>query len=233
MKISGIIKTSLIDFSGYLTTTVFTQGCNFKCPYCHNPELIPLESQDRDYMDLEYFWDFLDKRDKLIDAVTITGGEPTLQSDIVEFIEKIKSKGFKVKLDTNGSDPTTVQKLIQNNLIDYLAMDLKGSLENYNLYTAKDQNTLLNNIKETIAIIRESKIDYEFRTTVVPGLHDKKELRKVAELIDEDDKYVLQNFKPNKTYNSQYENKTRFSDQKIEEFEELMKETCRLVEVKN
>ena len=233
MKISGIIKTSLIDYSGHLTTTIFTQGCNFKCPYCHNPELIPVKSKNKDYMDLDYFWDFLDKRAELIDAVTITGGEPTLQPDLVEFIEKVKDKGFKVKLDTNGSNPDTVKKLIKDNLLDYIAMDVKGSLENYGLYTDNEQITSIDNIKESIEIIKESQIDYEFRTTVVPGLHDEKELKKIAELIAEDDKYVLQNFKPTKTYNSHYENKTRFSDQKIEEFEKLMKENCKKVEVKN
>ena len=231
MKISGVIKTSLIDYPGFLTTTIFTQGCNFKCPYCHNPELIPEESENEEYMELNYFWKFLQDRNELIDAVTITGGEPTLQADIVEFISGIKARGFKVKLDTNGSNPKVVKNLLTNKLIDYIALDIKSSLENYNWFS-EDEATA-DRVRETIKIIKNADIEHEFRTTVVPGLHDKKEMKKIGNLVDEDDKYVVQNFKPAKTYNNKYENKKRFSDERLQEFANVIEDKCKLIQIKN
>jgi pyruvate formate lyase activating enzyme len=231
MKISGIIKTSLIDYSGLLTTTIFTQGCNFKCPFCHNSELIPGDSKNKEYMDLDYFWEFLQQREGLLDAVTITGGEPTLQSDLVQFITEVKKRNFKVKLDTNGSNPEIIRYLVENQLVDYIALDIKGSPKNYDLYTENKSD--VSRVKETINIIKTMDIDYEFRTTVVPGLHDQNEMEKIAKLIDAQNNYVIQNFRSDKTFDSKYEEKTQFSEQKLEQFAKIMKDNGIISKIKN
>ena len=175
MKISGIIKTTLIDYSGHIATSIFTQGCNFKCPYCHNPDLIFKDSASKEYMALDYFWDFLENRRNFLDGVVITGGEPTLQPDLIEFIEEIKKRNFKVKLDTNGSQPEKISFLINNGLIDYIAMDIKSSIEKYSCYS--DESSIGDKVIQSVNLIKQSQIDYEFRTTVVPELHDENDIK--------------------------------------------------------
>ena len=231
MKISGIIKTSLIDYPGNIVTSIFTQGCNFKCPYCHNPDLIPVNSKNKEYMNLNYFWDFLKKRKKFLDGIVITGGEPTLQSDLVEFIEKIKSKNFKVKLDTNGAKPEIVRELINNELINYIAMDIKSSLPKYNNYS--NDNEIGNKIIDTVNFIKNSNIDYEFRTTVAPTLHDKQDIEDIGQLISGADKFTIQNFRSERTYNKKFENKLPITDYKLKSFKKILKKHVENIEIKN
>src|SRR5690554_5488754 len=170
MKIIGFQKTSLIDYPGKIVSIIFTQGCNFKCPYCHNSDLIFFQSVNNEYFPHDYIFSFLKKRKGLIDGVSITGGEPTLQPDLYNFIVKIKDINLNIKLDTNGSNPELIKSLIDDKLIDYIAMDIKGPLDKYECIIDNKINT--DKIIKSISLIKNSKVDYEFRTTVVPGIHN-------------------------------------------------------------
>ena len=150
MEIYGLEKLSLVDYSNYACAVIFTGGCNFRCPFCHNSGLV--DKEVKPLSNIEVF-EFLKKRKKLLDAVCISGGEPTLQSDLIDFIKKVKSLGYKIKLDTNGTNPTMLMEIIKENLVDYIAMDIKNSFEKYPLTIGL--NTLnLDNVKKSIEIIK-------------------------------------------------------------------------------
>lgn len=231
MKISGIIKTTLIDYPGHIATSIFTQGCNFKCPYCHNPDLIPVESGKEEYMELDYFWDFLEDRKDFLDGVAITGGEPTLQNNLIEFIEKIKMKNFKVKLDTNGSRPDILKKLIDKKLVDYIAMDIKSSILKYSDYS--DDSSIGDKVIESIELIKNSEIDYEFRTTVVPVLHDEKDVKEISGLVSGADNFAIQNFREERTYDKDFESKIPFTEKELEKFKAILEDKVNNIKIKN
>ncbi|MGM0548825.1 MAG: anaerobic ribonucleoside-triphosphate reductase activating protein [Bacillota bacterium] len=195
MKLAGLQKTSVIDFPDQITAVVFSQGCNFYCPYCHNSQLIPLKlSKAKELIPLDYFFNFLKQREKLLDGVTITGGEPLLQPDLKEFILKIKREhDLLIKLDTNGSNFLKLKELISSELIDYLAVDIKFSWNNYEQLAPIE---LVAEIKKSVKMIINSDLNYEFRTTVVPKLHNIREVAKIAAQIEGADKYFIQNFRP-------------------------------------
>jgi len=231
MKISGIIKTTLIDYPGHIATSIFTQGCNFKCPYCHNPDLIPAESGEEEYMDLDYFWDFLEDRKDFLDGVAITGGEPTLQNDLIEFIEKIKMKNFKVKLDTNGSRPDIIKNIINNKLIDYIAMDIKSSISKYSNYS--DDNNIEDKIIESIKVIKNSEINYEFRTTVVPGLHNENDIEEITKIVAGSKNFTIQNFRGERPYDKDFENKLPFTEKELETFKDILEDKVNNIKIKS
>ena len=193
MKINGFQKLTLLDFPEKVACIIFTAGCNFRCPFCHNASLVTHIDENQN-IDEEEIFTYLEKRKGLLDGVCITGGEPLLQSDIKEFIQKIKDMGYAVKLDTNGSYPEKLRDLIENNLVDYVAMDIKNSREKY-AETAGIQNLLLDNIEKSISLLLENKVDYEFRTTVVNELHTKEDIKNISVLIKGAKKYFIQNFK--------------------------------------
>ncbi len=190
MRISGLQKLTLLDFPEKVACTVFTFGCNFRCPFCHNSTLVVGEAPDA--VTEEEFFRYLDKRQGVLDGVAITGGEPTLQPDLAAFIKKIKERGFAVKLDTNGARPEIVRDLIEKGLVDYFAMDIKNSPEKYDMTSGVRVD--MDKIKETIALLIERAPDYEFRTTVVKGFHEKEDFLKIGELIAGAKKYFLQKF---------------------------------------
>ena len=190
MKISGLQKLTLLDYPGKMACTVFTYGCNFRCPFCHNAMLVTEENSDN--ISEDEFFSFLKKRQGILDGVCISGGEPTLQKDLAEFIGKIKAMGYAIKLDTNGSQPEVLRSLISENLLDYVAMDIKNSPAKYSLTCGREVDMVL--IKESISIIRESGIDHEFRTTTVRELHKAEDFVEIAEWIKGDSKYFLQHF---------------------------------------
>lgn len=231
MKISGVQKTSLIDYPGKIVSIIFTQGCNFKCPYCHNSELIPMKSKDHEYFSSDYIFNLLNNRKKLIDGISITGGEPTLQKDLYDFINKIKEINLKVKLDTNGSNPDMLKKLIENKLIDYIAMDIKGPLDKYKKITFKQLN--IGKIIDSISLIQSSKINYEFRTTVVPEIHKEKDIKKIAILLKGSEKYFIQNFKANNTYNPNFMRIDGFPPDKLEEFKKITSQYIKKVKIRD
>lgn len=193
MKICGLQNTTLLDYPGKVACTIFTGGCNFRCPFCHNASLVidPLTS----YFEKDLF-DFLNHRKKVLDGVCITGGEPTIWPDLDNLIFKIKALGLLVKLDTNGSNPNYIKKLIDNNLVNYIAMDIKSGPSRYNKAIGLD-NFNIYFIKESIDIIMSSKIQYEFRTTLVKGIHILDDMNEIATMIKGADNYYLQSFKQN------------------------------------
>ncbi len=195
MKIGAIQKFSLIDYPGKICAIIFAQGCNFRCPYCHNPELVLPGSFGACLSEQDIFL-FLEKRRGKLDAVTITGGEPTIQSSLATLIKKIKSLDYAVKLDTNGSRPDILRDLLNENLLDYVAMDLKAPLAKYGAIARVEVQPEA--IERSMRMIRESGIDHEFRTTVVKTLLSEDDLMQMAVLIGEGERYVLQKFVSNK-----------------------------------
>lgn len=195
MLILGLNQTTLLDYPGRVAATVFTGGCNFRCPFCHNAGLV-LEPALQKELKEEEVLSYLKKRKNLLKGVCITGGEPTLQADLPDFLSRIKELGYAVKLDTNGYCPKVIKTLAGNGLIDYVAMDIKNSLEKYPMTAGKEQmNT--GSIQETAAFLMESGIEYEFRTTLVKELHTKEDLLKIADWIKGCPVYFLQQFQDN------------------------------------
>lgn len=191
MLIHGLQKMTLLDYPGFVACTVFLNGCDFRCPYCHNFELVNGTAQA--LMDDGEFFAFLGKRKGLLDGVCISGGEPLLHKDIEDFIRKIREMGYKVKLDTNGYHPDMLKKLIDEELLDYIAMDVKNSFTKYAV-TAGVPNIDTSIIKRSISIIMNSGVDYEFRTTVVGGLHEACDFEQMAAAIQGAKAYYLQQF---------------------------------------
>ena len=192
MIIGGLQKLTLIDYPGHIAATVFTVGCNFRCPFCHNPELVSSAKYNASNIFEKEFFGLLESRKGKLEGVCITGGEPTIQPDIIEFIRKIKALGFKVKLDTNGTRPDILRLLYAEKLLDFVAMDIKNTLEKYNATT--NSRVDVERIKLSVDLIRNSGIDYEFRTTAVPGLHKEEDFAKIGKWLEGSKKYVLQAF---------------------------------------
>jgi pyruvate formate lyase activating enzyme len=212
MKIGALQRFSMIEYEGKLAASIFTQGCNFRCPYCHNPELVKPEKY-QETIPVEEVYSFLENRLGKLDAVVITGGEPTLHLDLHILIEKIKKMGFLVKLDTNGTNPDILEHLIENDLLDYLAMDIKAPLRKYSHVTNCTVDIV--KIKKSIELIKNSGIDYEFRSTLVEDLLTEEEVLDIGELLGVKTKYFLQNFVPTKTLNDKFMKAVPFSMKKI------------------
>lgn len=189
------MKTTLLDFPGQVACTVFTGGCNFRCPFCHNSDLLEF-GLPSEYSEEEIF-DFLKKRCHTLDGVAITGGEPTLQKDLPDFIRKVRDTfGLKIKLDSNGINPAMVKSLVKNGLVDYIAMDIKASPENYAKFCGVDDANLhFDVLTETKNFLLEGRVPYEFRTTVVGGLHTEKDFEGIARFTRGAEKYFLQCYK--------------------------------------
>lgn len=224
MDIGGFQRFSLIDYPGKICAIVFTQGCNFRCSYCHNPELVDLEKFSKSVSEKEIF-SFLEKRKGKLDAVSVTGGEPTLQKDLIEFLKKVKDMGYLVKLDSNGTNPEVIDGTIKSGLVDYLAMDIKAPLEKYSKVTGVDVDT--GKIKRSIELIMDSDLVYEFRTTVVKSQLSKDDVRKIGKLIKGAKLYILQKFVPSKTLDPKFLDEKTYTD---EEFEQLKKELEKYVD---
>ena len=191
MKICGLIKLTLLDFPGKVACTVFLGGCNLRCPFCHNAELAFKGCGDE--ISEEEFFKFLEKRKGILDGVCVSGGEPLLYDGIIPFLKKIKDKGFAVKLDTNGCFPKKLKEVMETGVCDYVAMDVKNSLQEYNR-TVGVEGFDTNGIEKSIEILKTSGIDHEFRTTVVKGLHTEKSVEELSALIKNEKKYFLQAF---------------------------------------
>jgi len=209
MKIGGLQKLTLIDFPGRLAATVFLIGCNFRCPFCYSSELVlPEKIKTQPVISNKDFFSFLTQRKELLEAVVVCGGEPTINTQLPGFIKKIKKLGYLVKLDTNGSNPRMLKHLINKKLIDYVAMDVKAPKGKY-LDIVKVsgvlKNNIIKNIEKSIDILKQSKLDHEFRTTVVPGMLGKNDILKIADWIKPAKKYYLQSFKGEKTIDSGFE----------------------------
>jgi pyruvate formate lyase activating enzyme len=213
MKIGGLQKVSLIDYPGLICATIFLQGCNFKCSYCHNPELVDTRLFQSCIKENEVL-DFLSMRRGKLDAVTITGGEPTIHDDLTPFIKKIRKMKFAVKLDTNGSQPQVIKTLLDEKLLDFIAMDIKAPLEKYKSVVKVPVNSDL--IKESIRLILKAKIQHEFRTTIVESQLEEKDIQQIAKLISGANSYALQKFVPAKTLDKKLLNEKSYPEEKLQ-----------------
>lgn len=213
MIIGGLQKTSLLDFPEKIAAIVFTMGCNFRCGYCHNPELINGEAK------IEEVFEFLKTRQGKLDGVVITGGEPCLQKDLPEFIKQVKELGFAVKLDTNGSFPEMLEKVLPD--LDYVAMDIKAPLEKYPQIVNVDVDT--SKILKSIEILKNGGVDYEFRTTVVKSQLSFEDFEKIGQLIQGAPRYYLQKFVASKILDKGLENEKTYSTEEFERIIDILK----------
>jgi len=228
MEIGGLQKTTLIDFPGRLAATVFLCGCNFRCPWCYSRELVlPEEIKKQPKISQKSFFNFLKDKKGLLEGIVVCGGEPTIHPDLPDFIKKIKKMGFSVKLDTNGSSPQMLAKLIKEKLIDYVAIDIKLPKEKYK--EVLDANP--ENIEKSIQILKNSGINYEFRTTVVPTVHAKEDLIQIAKWLNGSKRYYLQDFRPEKTIDPEFEKIKPYSEEYLLEIKKAISsffETCQI-----
>ena len=228
MQIHGLNKTTLLDYPGHVAATVFTGGCNFRCPFCHNGGLV-LEPHKQPLILEEDVLSFLKKRKGVLSGVCITGGEPTLQKDLAEFIRKIKELGYLVKLDTNGYRPEMLEELFTEGLLDYVAMDIKTSLENYAVVSGV-KNIDTDVIKESADILRVSGIPYEFRTTVVKELHDRADFESIGQWLAGSRALYLQGYRDNEMVLCK--GLSACAKEEMEEYAEILRRTISIVEIR-
>jgi pyruvate formate lyase activating enzyme len=232
MIVAGLQKTTLIDYPGKIACVVFLAMCNFRCPWCYSSELVlPLKIAKQPKISEKEFFDFLRQRQGLLEGVVICGGEPTVNKDLPNFIEKIKKSGFFVKLDTNGSNPKMLKDLVRAGFIDYVAMDIKGPMgPNFQLIPTGSKQSIFNfkkilgegakieDIQESARFLKLGSVDFEFRTTCVPKVHEKDDFFKIAEWIGgENVKYFLQSFRPEKTIDPEFEKIKPFENKFLED----------------
>ncbi len=219
MIFGGLEKFTLIDYPGKVACMVYTIGCNFRCPYCHNPELVD-ETVDTKITEREII-SFLESRKGMLDGIVITGGEPTLHDDLLDFIRKVKKLGFLVKLDSNGTRPSVLIKAVEEGIVDYIAMDIKSPLSKYSETVARPVD--IENIKKSIEFIIKSNIDYEFRTTIIKALVKPEDIEVIGSEIMGAKRYYLQKFIPTKILNPQFKKKVTYNDEELLGFQEIMK----------
>lgn len=217
MHFKGFVKTSLLEYPGKIVSVVFVGGCNFRCPFCQNPDLV-LNSRSLPSIDEKEVIEYLLSKKKWLDGLAITGGEPMLEEDLPNFLSKIKKERFLVEIETNGSNSRMLRDLVDRRLVDYLALDIKAPLkwEKYRKVAGIVDESLLGNVKESVKILLRSNVDYELRTTVVPGLVGQEDAISIAEGIEGARKYVLQQFVPTVTLDKQYEKIEPYSKAQLE-----------------
>ncbi|MFH2027703.1 MAG: anaerobic ribonucleoside-triphosphate reductase activating protein [Nanoarchaeota archaeon] len=216
-QVKGLQKTSLVDFPPYVSCTLFVSRCNFRCGFCHNADLV-MDSLD-DIPEDEIFA-FLEKRKKVLDGVCISGGEPLLNEDIINLIKNIKKLDYKVKVDTNGTNPDLLKKLIDSKLVDYIAMDIKSSLDSYD--KAAGVKVDKSKIKASVNILMEDNVDYEFRMTTVPNLHSSEEYSKIGNWLKGAKKFIIQQFRNDKCLDKSFEKIKPYSKKELEEFKGIL-----------
>ncbi|UCG36202.1 MAG: anaerobic ribonucleoside-triphosphate reductase activating protein [Candidatus Bathyarchaeota archaeon] len=226
-QIKGFIPLSSVDWSGKLSTVLFLPYCNFRCPFCHNTNLVlnPDQIETKPYSEIEHY---LKRKRDWIDGVVVTGGEPTIHKELASLCGSIMKLGFRVKLDTNGTNPEVVKKLVTKELVDYVALDIKAPLvsRKYSHATGVEDGRLLNRVEKTIGILLGDLVKYEFRTTLVPEIHEEEDVLQICHRIKGCRKYVLQCFKGGvETIDPKFGNITSFSSSKMEEFLELARRT--------
>lgn len=228
MQIAGLQNLSLVDFPGYLSSVVFTKGCNFKCGYCHNPDLIS-KSSPYNITEEEVF-SFLTHRKNMIEGVVVSGGEPSLETDLKEFFVKLKENGFKTKLDTNGSNPNILEELLREKLLDYVAIDIKTSFDKYRLVT--DIEDIKIKIQRSISLVTLSTVQYEFRITCAPGIVEETDIEEIGETLKGVHRCVLQQFRAINTYDKKFEDVIPYSKDKIFKFKEILEKNITHVEIR-
>lgn len=233
MKLSAIQRFTILDYPGKVACIAFTPGCNMRCGFCHNPEFVLPEKIDElkdTFIAEESFFNFLDKRRGLLEGVVVSGGEPTIWQDLPDFFRRIKEKGFLTKLDTNGNNPAMLKRLLDEELLDYVAMDVKTSLSGYSTLVgvgAKPQH-----IAESIALLKASGIPYEFRTTLMKEVHSDEVLHDMEELIKGAERYYLQIFRPGHTLHPLFATYHPFSRDEMEGLAERFRSIAKYVDVR-
>jgi pyruvate formate lyase activating enzyme len=230
VKIGGFQKISLIDYPAQICAIVFTQGCNFRCPYCHNPELVD-PGRYGEVLPEEEILAFLEKRRGKLDAVTVTGGEPTLQADLGRFLGTLKDMGYLIKVDTNGSLPDVLQDLINLKVVDYWAMDVKGPLKKYGQIASAKVETA--RIRRSIELIQASGSPYEFRTTVVRSQLTRQDLIAAARLLGKPDRYILQPFSAQKVLDPRFLSEGSYTQEEFLAIRAALQKQCPQVEVRS
>lgn len=195
MRFAGFIKTTLLDWDGMVACTVYTPGCNFRCPFCHNRDIV-LHPEEHQKIEEEAIFEYVEENRDFLDGVVISGGEPTMHADLYRFIRALRQKGMKIKLDTNGSNPDVLDDLLGAGLLDYVAMDVKALLEEDRYSMATGVKVDMDAIKRSISLIIDSGVDHEFRTTVVPHLVREEDPEQIAIALNRARRYVLQQFRP-------------------------------------
>jgi pyruvate formate lyase activating enzyme len=230
MTFGGIEKLTLIDFPGKIACVVYTIGCNFRCPYCHNPALVD-ETIETKIEEGEVFA-LLERKKGFLDGIVITGGEPTMHGDdLLRFMAEVKKRGFLVKLDTNGTSPEVLRKALERHLVDYVAMDIKAPLTKYSATVARPVD--LAAIRESIACIIASPVRYEFRTTVVKSMLSPEDIEQIGRDIRGARRYYLQKFVPSQLLlNPQFKKKTTYSDEELQAFREILHRYVEYCEVR-
>ena len=233
MFIGGLQKFTLLDYPGKIAAVIFTMGCNFRCPFCHNPELVnPKEIDYENEIKENKVLKFLNSRKGDLDGICVTGGEPTLQLGLTEFIEKVKKMGFLVKLDTNGSYPNIIKNLIENKLVDYVAIDIKTVPEKYGVLT--NEKDIIEKIERSINIVMNNKVQLELRTTVVPGIINVRDFDRIIKWINGVDqkifsklsRYSIQNFRPGKTLKEGLGDVKPYSTEELEKMADKIRKYC-------
>ena len=220
MEIKGFINLSLVDWDGKISSVVFLAGCNLRCPFCYNTTLV-LHPEKLPTIPFEQIEDHLKRSRGWVDGIVISGGEPTIHSDLPELCQKIKKLGFLVKLDTNGTNPVMMKELINRKLVDYVAMDIKAPLtkEKHSRVCGVNMENLLEKIEKTIDILLEDGVEYEFRTTMILGLHDERDIEEICQRIRGCRRYVIQNYKGDvETIDAKFKNLKPFSEEEMKAF---------------
>jgi pyruvate formate lyase activating enzyme len=226
--IKGMIETSLLDWDGKIVSILYTPYCNFRCPYCQNAGLV-LNPDQYETVPFEVISSFLTSHRNWIDGICLTGGEPCLFEDLPEFLKKIRNLGIKIKVDTNGTSPEMLKRVIDMGLVDYVAMDIKAPL-NFDAYKESARiksKELFDKVKESVNLIIDSEIDYEFRTTVVPSLHSEEDILEIAQEIEGAKKYALQNFSNRETMDPEFQ---KIAPYRIKELQEICQLTLKYVQ---
>jgi pyruvate formate lyase activating enzyme len=222
MEFGGFEKFTLIDYPGKIACMVYTIGCPFRCPYCHNPELV--DETCKTHIKGKVILDFLNDRKSvksMLDGIVITGGEPTIHGDkLISFMKEVKKRGFLIKLDTNGVNPDVLKKIITEKLVDYIAMDIKSPIAKYSQTVARP--TDIDAIKKSVKIIMKSGVDYEFRTTIVKAMLSPEDIYKIGKEIKGAKKYFLQKFIPTKILNPQFLKKVTYNDEELGIFQKKL-----------
>ncbi len=230
MKVAGFLKSSLLDWDGRVTSVIFLPGCNFRCPFCHNADLV-LFPEKASEVDQRGMMGYLEENSDFLDGVAITGGEPTIHPDLPDLISRIRSLGLQVKLDTNGTNPDMLRDLIDANMIDGVAMDVKGPLdERYDKFSGV--KTPLEKVKRSISLIMDSAIDQEFRTTVVPHMVHEEEIEAMAAFIGDARRYALQQFRNGNTLDPKFSRIDPYPAERLKSMAELAKQYVRSVVIR-
>ncbi|HRY22617.1 MAG TPA: anaerobic ribonucleoside-triphosphate reductase activating protein [Candidatus Dojkabacteria bacterium] len=230
LRVSGLERSSLLDYPGKISAIIFTHGCNLRCPYCHNPELV-IEGFNKDGSFSEKdILSFLESRKGKLDALVITGGEPLVQSNLLPFIKKVKEMGFLIKLDTNGTFPDRLKDFIETGFIDYIAMDVKYPKVEY------IKNAMIpgiaKKIEKSIKIIMDSGLDYEFRTTYVKPLHSLESAEGIGQMIKGAKNYYIQNFRPGKTIDPTLTKENSFTTKELEQIKKIIEKYVEDVQIR-